>query len=519
MESDPFPTTALTSTLEENRDRLVEFAEFWKIPYTTRVRSGTGQVIFSSGRIDQSNTDDNPIILSPTGPEDSARIASDYGLELKTKETCLQPTVRRGVKASLRTTVREFVGPSLQTVLSFDDTRILSRLEGSKIYFLSIDIVGEYESRLYDGLEDIPSTRFRLLSKFPASYNMVPSKFRNWSLRRAISAEGLQEGKMGSVECLRTIFLASLAVVWDRPIPRIAFWKPGKSYSMAITHDVETRRGLVDGAHQLLGIEKNLGLRSTWNIPSDRYPLSTASLREIIEAGDIGAHDTAHDGRLVLLSFQEKVSRAIQAREKLERLCEKKVRGFRAPLLQHSSELLTAVRRAGYEYDSSVPSWETLSPTSQKPHGVGTVFPLLLNGIWEIPVSLPQDHQLIQLQDLTPAEATKHTLQQARWIRGLNGSCILLVHPDYDYGLEENEKDYRHLLEAFSRDPACDIMTMREVADWWALRNGAQIGTVHGEPCIIPSEIGHHATPGMENLLLEFVTGYDRDGFRVEARQ
>ena len=472
--------------------------------------------IFSSGRIDQWKPI-NPIVISPMGAEDFGRIASDYGLRLDTSETLLQVPVDKDCKATIRASVNEFVGPQLQTLLSFNNKRILSRIEGTKIHLLSLDLVAEYDRLVNGGLEDDPSTRFRLVSKFPLAYSIVPSSFRNWSLRRSLSTTGAQDERRGPVECLRAIFLASLVAVSEKPIPRIAFWKPGKSFSMAITHDVETMSGLEVGTPQLLRVEKELGVRSTWNIPSDRYPLSKQALRTIADTGDIGAHDTAHDGRLILLPLAEKISRADRAREKLERLSQTKVRGFRAPLLQHSAELLTAVGKAGYEFDSSVPSWEALSPTSLKPHGVGTVFPLQLEGTWEVPVSLPQDHQLIRIQGLSTKEAVEQTSHIASWIRGLHGSCVLLVHPDYEYGFEDNEKDYRHLIDSFQNDSSCDILTMKELLDWWTQRSHAEIQIVDGEPRIVSLEMTKTTEEVLEGPGLELVTGYDDEGFRVEG--
>jgi peptidoglycan/xylan/chitin deacetylase (PgdA/CDA1 family) len=518
VENSSFPPTILASRLERNKSRLAEFAEFWKIPYTTRMNPEQSSVIFSSGRIDQWKTI-NPIIISPMGAEDFGRIASDYRLGLNTSETLLEVPVNKDCKASIRAAVNEFVGPQLQTILGFNDKRILSRVEGTKIHLLSLDLVGEYDRLIYGGLEDTPSSRFRLVSKFPLAYSIVPSSVRNWSLRRSLNSANDQDERRGPVECLRAIFLASIAAVSEKPIPRIAFWKPDKSFSMAITHDVETRNGLEIGAPQLLRVEKDLSVRSTWNIPSDRYPLSKQAVKTIADNGDIGAHDTAHDGRLILLPLAEKIHRADRAREKLERLSETKVRGFRAPLLQHSAELLIAVGKAGYEFDSSVPSWEALSPTSLKPHGVGTVFPLQLDGTWEIPVSLPQDHQLIRIQGLSTEEAIEQTSHIANWIRGLHGSCVLLIHPDYDYAFQKNEKDYRHLIDLFQNDSSCDIMTMKELLDWWTRRSHAEIRTIDGDLRIVSQELTKTTEEVLEGPGLELVTGYDDEGFRVEAWQ
>ncbi len=413
----------------------------------------------------------------------------------------------------MHTEIVEFVGQQLEPVISFQDNHILSRLKGTKIHLLSLDIVGEYESRLYGGLEDSPSTRFKLLSKLPVPYSKIPATIRDWLLRRSINTDQ-QYGDPAPVEFLRILFLATLATVSENPIPRIAFWKHGKSYAMVITHDVETSRGLHIGVKQLLQVEKEIGVRSTWNIPSDRYKLSREILRDLARDGDIGAHDTLHDGRLILSQFEQKISRARQAKEKLEKLSGTRVEGFRAPLLQHSGELLTAIGKAGYEFDSSTPTWETVSPTSSKPHGTGTVFPFQYNGVWEIPVSLPQDHQLTRIRKLSINEAVNNTIAAASHIQALGGACILLVHPDYEYALADNLGDYRRLIESFHSDPTCDLMTMKQMISWWKTRDASSIDTASPELSVIRGETSESLN---EQLGIETVIGYDdNSGLRIE---
>jgi hypothetical protein len=306
------------------------------------------------------------------------------------------------------------------------------------------------------------------------------------------------------------IFLASLVSAAGHAIPRIAFWRRGKSHALAITHDVETKLGLEDGAGRLADVEARLGVRSTWNIPSDRYPLSSQLLISLAAAGEVGGHDTKHDGRLIFESLENKVERVGRCKARLESLSRKEVRGFRSPLLQHGRELLDALGRAGYLYDSSVPSWERLSPTSLKPHGVGTVFPFFVSGTLEIPVSLPQDHQLIRVSGLTVSEAVQELFRVSRWIRGVGGACVLLVHPDYEFGQPENTEEYHRLLEKFKSDPECEILTLGELARWWTHRANSRIETLNGN---ISIRYGDKDRPG--DLELELVTGYSRDGFKV----
>jgi len=450
------------------------------------------------------------VVMFPTGPEDSREIAREYGLTLHTRDTLLRLPVNPEVSVSIRTRVNEFSGPRIEPVISDGETVVLSKIHDTGAHISSVDLVSEYERLVSGGLEETPSRKFRLVTKSPFSYRAIPSFIRNRAFRAPDAVTELTEDKLSPVECLRTVFLASLVVSTGFAIPRIAFWRKGKSHTLAITHDVETRLGLEEGAGRCADVESKLAVRSTWNIPSERYPLSSQLLISLASAGEVGAHDTKHDGRLIFESFENKVERVGRCKSRLESLCKKEVQGFRAPLLQHGRELLGALGKAGYMYDSSAPSWEPLSPTSLRPHGLGTVFPFFVSGVLEIPVSLPQDHQLIRVSGLTTSEAVEELFRVSRWIRGVGGACVLLVHPDYEFGQPENMEEYYRLLEKFKSDPGCEILTLGELAEWWTHRVNSRIETHNGNLSI---QYGDKDRP--RDLELELVTGYGRDGFKV----
>jgi len=143
-------------------------------------------------------------------------------------------------------------------------------------------------------------------------------------------------------------------------------------------------------------------------------------------------------------------------------------------------------------------------------HGVGTIFPFEINGILEIPVSLPQDHQLIRIAGQRPSAAVDLLLRLSSWIRGLAGPCVLLVHPDYEFGILEHQAEYRRLLEGFSKDPECEIMTLGELSSWWKLRSRASWKMDDGQPRLSTG------AESQEELRTELVTGYGSDGFITE---
>ncbi len=510
----PLASVTLTADVPENLSTLAELADFWKLPYSTSLNGSTTCVLISSGiPSDEKTSDDEPVVIIPAKPEDFQKLASKYDVRTVGKRVTVRLPIAPGASTAIITTITEFQGLRLQPLLTANGVTLLSRVRGTRTNLASLDIVSEYRRRVYDGLEDEPSSIFRLVSTMPVSYHVVPGTLRNWSLRRARHATGPDEESIGPVECLRAIFLASVVLASGERVPRIGFWEHGKKYVASFTHDTESRKGLEEGALSLLDVETKLGIRSTWNLPSDRYPVSTPVLRDLARAGDIGAHDTRHDGRLILVSLEKKTERATQCRRKLESSGNTTVLGFRSPLLQHSRELLTAIKLAGYEFDSSVPSWEPLSPTSQKPHGIGTVFPLKIDGITEIPVTLPQDHQFLRIMGLSPHETVDELLRLSAWIRTIGGACIILVHPDYEFGQPKYQTEYARLLEEFRRDPECKIMTMKEIARWWKLRSTAYLDVSTGEARIRSKQ----SDPAVETLDLQIVIGYGSNGFEIEG--
>jgi hypothetical protein len=493
---------------------LIQLADFWKLPYSTSLNKLTNRVLVSSGiPSDEKTNDEEPLVIIPAGPEDFQTLASKYDLRTVGKRVTVRLPVAPGASTSVRTTITEFQGLKLEPILTASGVTLLSRVRGTRTNVASLDIVSEYRRRVYEGLEDEPSSIFRLLSTMPVPYHVVPGPLRNWSLRRAHRSAGPDQESIGPVECLRAIFLASIVLASGGRIPRIGFWEHGKKYIASVTHDTESRKGLEEGAQTLLEVETKLSIRSTWNLPSDRYPLSTPVLRDLARVGDIGAHDTRHDGRLILVSLKAKTERATECRHKLELTGNTSVLGFRSPLLQHSRELLAAIEIAGYEFDSSVPSWEPVSPTSQKPHGIGTVFPLRINGVTEIPVTLPQDHQFLRIMGRSPRETVDEILRLSGWIRLIGGACIILVHPDYEFGQPEYQTEYSRLLEEFHKDPECKIMTMKEIARWWNMRSEAYVDILNGEARIRSRQ----NDPAVETLDLQIVTGYGGNGFEVQG--
>ena len=511
METVVLPRIVLASERADSLALLREYADFWKVPYSLEVTTGENTVIVSTDPLPNLD-DDVTVVISSLEEGGFRRTADTLGVSVSSRNTSIRLPYSRDVKTFLDTTLYEFSGTKLEGVIHDGDNTVLSHLEGTNCFLLSVDLVSDYRRLLYGGLEDPPSLRFRLATKLPLSYNTIPSFIRSRSFRSTTTANEPMEEKLGPVECLRTIFLSSL-VVSSGPVLRLGFWKRGISHVLTVSHDVETRRGLDVGWPNLARIERAEGIRATWNVPSNRYPLSASDFNHMAPDGEIGGHDTRHDGRLILLGLEDKVRRLRLCKSRLEQLSMGEVRGFRSPLLQHGRELIQALAEAGFRFDSSAPSWEPLSPTSLHSHGVGTVFPFKIDGVVEIPVSLPQDHQLVRVAGMTPGEAAGRLLALSNWVAGIGGVCVLLVHPDYEFAQPKYLQEYQKLLHSLTQNPGCQVMTLGELADWWDFRNRAHLVTrTNGS-----LELRGGSVEQLQQLTPQLVTGYGRDGFKIEA--
>jgi hypothetical protein len=124
------------------------YAEFWKIPWQTRAEPDEQHSLFTTGN-QIAPTRDATVIVSPSGNEAAEKIARDHGLTLNSKEALITLPAARDVGVSLRTEVYEFSGSNLDPVLRSGDLPILSRIHGTEIYLLAVDLVGEYVRRIF----------------------------------------------------------------------------------------------------------------------------------------------------------------------------------------------------------------------------------------------------------------------------------------------------------------------------------------------------------------------------------
>jgi peptidoglycan/xylan/chitin deacetylase (PgdA/CDA1 family) len=320
-----------------------------------------------------------------------------------------------------------------------EDDRYCSKSSENGITTLPCDILDACIRQFQSVLNPKISLKYTLSTKLPFSYNIFPSSIRSRLLK--LNRQGGEVNHDLSnhllVENARKLLTQSFDMV-GLPLERKA---PASIY---ITHDVETERGLRSTA-SMKRIEEDLGLSSTWFIVSNEYRIKNEIIKDLADGSEIGSHDIRHDGRLIhVREFRTLVERLRTSRIHLEEKIGKPVKRFRSPLLQFSNLIINALEAAGYEEDFSLPCWEPVHPATMSSFGIEATQPIGFGNIVEHPLTLCQDHQLLNVLGLNTREANKLLIEQARIVNSFGGDIVLLVHPDYAYS--QNLDDYRDLL-------------------------------------------------------------------------
>jgi hypothetical protein len=252
-----------------------------------------------------------------------------------------------------------------------------------------------------------------------------------------------------------------LEEIAGRPVPWLDLWPHGRSWAFVLTHDVETAAGL--GQRELLrGPERELGLRSSWNLVAERYDVDDDLVRSLRDDNcEVGVHGLRHDGKDLGSSrlLRKRLPAMRRAAQRWGAV------GFRSPATHRRWEWMP---RLGFDYDSSYPDTDRYEP---QPGGCCTVLPFFNEDMVELPITLPQDHTLFALLGCGDGEPWR---EKARHIRDHGGMALVLTHPDYasDPVLAGA---YRELISSLHQDPTMWHALPHEVACWWRQRAASSL--------------------------------------------
>ena len=113
----------------------------------------------------------------------------------------------------------------------------------------------------------------------------------------------------------------------------------------------------------------------------------------------------------------------------------------------------------GYKYTSTTPTLEYKHPTTGNTHGIMTIYPIKIQNIIEIPLTVIQDHQLIYVHGLNVKETLNYMKNILTKIHKYGGQGIILIHPDYKIA------DHPNLYEDFINNITTNknIKTLHEI--------------------------------------------------------
>jgi hypothetical protein len=385
-------------------------------------------------------------IVIPSDSIDFKEWLTDRGLSVARK-----PGTQTFVAATPQTTlsmisqIRYDYDGSAESVSSISQPSPI-RLDDDTL-LLTVDIKEEYGMIMSEALNPKVSILYRFLTGLPISYTVAPKRVRNYFMKKKAQQTGLNLSDKLPLDTLRFLLVRAIEEIAGKRL-EVKMWN-GKSYVCAMTHDIDTHYGL-ERAKVVKKLEEKYDIPSAWYIPTKHYKLEPETIQELANFGEIGAHDTRHDGKLVQLPIQKVAKRLHEAKQALEKIINCYVEGFRAPLLQHNLNILHGLEECGFKYDTSIPTWEPKHPRTMRPHGIGTVFPTIIEGMNEIPITIIQDHQLLHVQGFTPKELVAEWHSAMAIIKALGGSCVFLSHPEYGLLDAQGVSLYEELLNTIT---------------------------------------------------------------------
>ena len=433
---------------------LKELLSPWNVSFTTPNEADIVIVYKSEESVTKKS-----IILPHNGPE--------FNNWVKKQNLRIKLSIRKQIKVDILS--KTFLTVSPAKVYDYIGTQSSSTAEvsstelslDSEQTLLKIDIIEEFANIVNPALTGRTSILYHILTGLPIRYDFAPKKIRDFVMGDKKEDRVIDYCDKLPLDALRFILVNAIERLSGKVLVRKK-WK-GANSCVTLTHDIDTEKGL-NRACQVKKLEEKYAVPSTWYIPTKHYPLNCETVRELANHGEVGVHGEKHKGNLVRLSNQKLFSQFSNAKRFLEKMSGSPIHGFRSPLLQHSSAILTELKKAGYVYDSSIPTWEPKHPQTMSPFGIGTAFPLNVHGLIEIPVSIVQDHQLLYISGLTANETLAQWFSFMNVVKEVGGCNVLLSHPEYKLFDAENLLLYEDFLNALTADKDSWITTPNCVA-------------------------------------------------------
>jgi peptidoglycan/xylan/chitin deacetylase (PgdA/CDA1 family) len=283
-------------------------------------------------------------------------------------------------------------------------------------------------------------------SRLPLNYQRVPGRLRaaigsaigRWNRRRSDRWAAFPGWPVD----------LSADLLFDLSLPSEPY--PPRAATVVLTHDIDSPEGLQNLVARFLTIEEAAGARSTSFVVPCGWPVDQALASEVTARGhEIGVHGYDHGNRTPFADDTERRRRVDAARSFAERYGS---RGYRAPSLLRTRALLRALARR-YGYDSSIPTSGGLFPVPN--NGCASARPFAIEGILELPLSMPRDGSL-RFLGYSPDEIARLWIDCADLIARSGGVVVILTHCEQRFSGSGPMFDaYSRFLDHLSSRPEC----------------------------------------------------------------
>ena len=281
-----------------------------------------------------------------------------------------------------------------------------------------------------------------LSSRLPISYHKVPAPLRrlvasvigHWQRRRPERWASFPKWPLD----LSADFLSDLK--GSEPSP----FQTGPT-PVLLSHDLDSPEGLENVVRKFLALEEKAGARSSNYIVPCGWSIDHGLLKELKERGhEVEIHGYDHANRTTFCESRQQRERLEGARQLIQRYS---IMGYRSPSLLRTRSLLKALGEF-YRYDSSIPTSGGLFPIPN--NGCSSARPFQIEGISEIPITLPRDGSLKALV-YSPEESLEFWIRCGGKISRSGGVVVLLTHCESRFSGNSRAIDaYRRFLEHVS---------------------------------------------------------------------
>ncbi|MDQ2743454.1 MAG: polysaccharide deacetylase family protein [Chloroflexota bacterium] len=241
----------------------------------------------------------------------------------------------------------------------------------------------------------------------------------------------------------------------------------------------------------LMDVVERHGVRPTLPVTAVTALRHPGIIRALQDRGaEMAAHGYVHND-YASLSAEQQRRQVREARTTLEGLG-LAIRGWRCPYSRWNGDTVTALVAAGFEYDATpVYHWPAyqreqiplsdearedyqrfVDLSSSRDALTHVVLPTLVEGLVQLPMSIPQDEDMVDRLHLDLDSMSRVWIRMVRDTRERGEIFVMCLHPEraalFAVPLDAALKEAREMGDVW-------IAPCGEIADWWRARDAAQL--------------------------------------------